>query len=185
MNRKEVRDAVLNYIKDNNYPTLLVLVQGVAGSGKTTFANSLANIIEETRPRLQNEPLPYCPAPYEADLFFEDKFSGEYNYNQDFIEYAHAYCLGDAANALMHGLCAIVSNTFTSPWELDKYYNLAKVADAKVILIRMLTEYGSVHNVPDAVIEKHKSKLTRETKYKPDYIVDEPIDTAEWRCDNM
>lgn len=185
MNRKEVRDAILQRIKDAGYPTLLILVQGAAGSGKTTFANSLADIIEETRPRLQNEPLTYCPAPYEADKFFEDPFSGEYKYNRTFVKYAHMLCTAETAKSLMNGCCAIVSNTSTSAWDMDKYYELAKDAGVDVILVRMLTEYGNVHNCPQEVVERHKRQLANEKTHKPDYIVDEPLDTDEWQYNKL
>lgn len=55
----------------------------------------------------------------------------------------------------------VVSNTFTDPWEMEVYFNLAEEFGYKVTTIIMENRHGnsSVHNVPEKTLERQKEKL--------------------------
>ena len=55
----------------------------------------------------------------------------------------------------------VISNTFTTGWELEPYYKLAEIYGYKVTTIIMENRHGnsSVHNVPEKTLERQKEKL--------------------------
>ncbi len=52
-----------------------------------------------------------------------------------------------------------VSNTFTRQWEIDPYIELAKEYGYKVEIVRMTGNYGSIHNVPESVIQSMQDRF--------------------------
>lgn len=162
MTAKEAINLIIKRVQKEQHKPVLILVQGASGSGKTTFAYSLYGAAGD---------LGRYWAPVEADhFFFKD---GSYTFDGKFLKYAHEFSLSHAAFALYQGKCIAVSNTFTNAWELVPYYELAKTANADVILVRMKTEYENKHNVPKDVVTRHKNNLAKENTYKPDYVIDE------------
>jgi len=77
---------------------------------------------------------------YEADQWFVK--GGEYKFDASKLPLAHAWCQGATRTALENGNNAIVANTFTK---------------FKVRIVKMDTQYSSVHDVPSEVIERMKA----------------------------
>lgn len=122
-------------------PRRLMLVRGLPGSGKTTFAKQYAN-----------SGWAHC----EADHFFE--VSGEYRFNPKMLKDAHEFCINKAAQSMMNGKNVVVSNTFTTRSEMEPYIAIAKQNGYAIEEITMRGEYRSIHNVPDSAIERMRAR---------------------------
>jgi len=121
----------------------LILVRGVSGSGKSTFAELLGGTV------------------YSADQYFED-VHGNYNFDSTKLPAAHALCQTNTEKAMEHGLSKIiVTNTFTTEWEMKPYFEMAKRHGYKVFSIIVENRHGgtNVHDVPDIVLQKQKSRF--------------------------
>jgi len=136
-----------------NPPSQLILLRGLPGSGKSTFAQMLKSIS-------QGELLHY-----EADMYFMT--NGMYNYKPELISEAHQWCLQATSNALMNGLSVVVSNTFTRRMELQPYINIAERYKAQVTVLHVEGNYGSIHNVPDETLRKMAARWEPYAKGKP------------------
>ena len=113
----------------------LILVRGLPGSGKSTFAKTL-NCIH-----------------YESDMFFLNSCGG-YKYDGRLIGAAHDWCYAVTVKALRIGNTVAVSNTFTQLWELDRYLTIPYILDGvNIRIVEMQTQYENIHNMP-------KGKLT-------------------------
>lgn len=119
----------------------LILVRGLPGSGKSTYA-------KETYRRALH---------FEADMFFESA-NGVYEYDRNLSSAAHDWCFGNTAKALRYGFDVVVSNTFCAEWEMEKYLWLAPLVNAELEIVEMRTQYGSIHDVPDEVIARMKQR---------------------------
>lgn len=112
----------------------LTIIRGLPGSGKSTEARKLGRFHVE------------------ADMFLYE--NREYKFSQDKQKYAHVACRNIVDAAMNEGVWEIVvSNTFTRLWEIEPYVELAKEYGYAVEVIRMTGDYGSIHNVPESVIE--------------------------------
>lgn len=118
----------------------LILIRGLPGSGKSTLAKKMIN--DTTRH-------------FEADMFFTQQ-GGEYLFVQKYIKDAHQWCQGQTAYWLSRGFDVVVSNTFIRQWEMDAYKEMAKRHGARLEIHVVNGEYGSIHNVPEEVIEQMK-----------------------------
>ena len=128
---------------------ILYLVRGLPSAGKTTFAKTLGSIIVE------------------ADQYFVDG-EGNYKFDGSKIKLAHEYCRaqteawmqtkGDQVNTDK----IAVSNTFTQEWELDPYFEMAKIHGYKVfsIIIETRHENKNEHNVPEENIEQMRNRFS-------------------------
>jgi predicted kinase len=128
---------------------ILYLVRGLPSAGKTTFAKTLGSIIVE------------------ADQYFVDG-EGNYKFDGSKIKLAHEYCRvqteawmqtkGDQVNTDK----IAVSNTFTQEWELDPYFEMAKIHGYKVfsIIIETRHENKNEHNVPEEKIEQMRNRFS-------------------------
>tara|TARA_R110000868_G_scaffold250715_2_gene507472 strand:+ start:862 stop:1296 length:435 start_codon:yes stop_codon:yes gene_type:complete len=124
----------------------LIIYRGLPGTGKSTLAKN--NVTDLKKRGLQVEHL-------EADMFFEDA-KGNYNYDASKIKEAHQWCQEQTKKFLDNGVSVIVSNTFTTAWEMLPYFRMLPWED---ILIMVATgNYENVHGVPDEVIEKMKKR---------------------------
>lgn len=133
----------------------IILIQGLPGSGKSTLANKLSEELFWNY--------------FEADMYFI--VNDEYIYNPKKLGEAHHWCQFATKNALQDTDGCIVSNTFTSDKELAPYYELANEYNAKVILIKMETNFGSIHNVPNEAITRMKNKMKNQLTIKPNFII--------------
>ena len=121
----------------------LILVRGVSGSGKTTYAKKLIN----DDPSLSH---------YEADMFFYK--NGNYKFNPNKLNLAHHWCKIQTENDLQNSKSVIVSNTFTQKWEIEPYIQLAIKYNADIVIKKATGNYQNVHGVPDEVVEKMRSR---------------------------
>jgi predicted kinase len=117
----------------------LYIVRGLPGSGKSTFARSIAKQYQI----------------FEADQYFMKK--GKYNFDATKLKDAHDECKQRVARRMRENLFnsifftnIVVSNTFTQDWEMRFYRNVAKRYGYKVhTIIVEHRHYGSnIHGVP-------------------------------------
>lgn len=118
----------------------LIIIRGLPGSGKSTKAREYEGYIHA-----------------EADAYFVGA-NGEYTFNPAKLGQAHAWCLGVVTGALMAGVSATVSNTFTMRWEYQGYIDIAERLGAEVKVLTMKGEWGNVHGVPAETIEKMRAR---------------------------
>lgn len=117
----------------------LVLIRGLPGSGKSTMAKVLAQIGYEH---------------FEADMFFVDE-NGNYAFDPNKIKWAHRWCQESTQAALKEGKNVVVTNTFTTKWEIETYLKMPARG------IRILTatgNFGSIHDVPAEAIARMKER---------------------------
>jgi predicted kinase len=127
---------------------VLYIVRGIPGSGKSTFAK-----------RLVGEDFLVC----EADKYFIDKETGEYNFDSTKIKEAHKFCQDTVETYMKDSLVndqfyreIAVSNTFTQEWEMRPYFELAKNYGYKVFSVVVENRHGGTnqHGVPEEVLTK-------------------------------
>ena len=130
---------------------LLVLLRGLPGSGKSSFAKHMWSDFV------------IC----EADQFFYDS-EGNYNFNPSKLKDAHKYCrdkvetfMSDNEKNPQFYPEIVVSNTFTREWEMDEYFKLAKKYDYQVVSLIVENRHGNknVHGVPDSKIEEMRNRF--------------------------
>jgi NEDD4-binding protein 2 len=131
---------------------ILILLRGLPGSGKSTFANYIfSNNI------------------FEADQYFYDE-DGNYNFDASKLYEAHKWCQLRVEHAMEDNLESngmyfseiVVSNTSTTEKELEPYLELAKKYDYQVVSLIVENRHGnkSVHNVPEETIERMKQRFS-------------------------
>ena len=123
---------------------ILVICRGICGAGKSTFAKTLGG------------------KHYEADMYFINPTTGEYEFDGTKIKNAHAWCLDRVKTDMAVGRDKIVvSNTFTQEWEFQPYFELAKEFGYKVFSIVVENRHNgtNVHDVPEDKIEQMKNRF--------------------------
>lgn len=116
---------------------MLILVRGLPGSGKTTFAKKCRVYLH-----------------LEADMFFVDA-NKKYVFDGSRIKQAHEWCQNTARIMLNNNIPVIVSNTFTTIKEMQFYLD----CEIPFTIYRMTREYGSIHDVPSETIERMRSRF--------------------------
>jgi NEDD4-binding protein 2 len=130
----------------------LILLRGLPGSGKSTFANYMfSNNI------------------FEADQYFYNE-EGKYNFDASKLYEAHKWCQLRVEHAMEDNLESggvyfseiVVSNTSTTEKELEPYLELAKKYDYQVVSLIVENRHSGVskHNVPAETIEKMKNRFS-------------------------
>lgn len=122
----------------------LILFRGLPGSGKTTLAKILVDVV------------------FSADDYFTDS-DGNYLFNQYHIREAHALCQYNVEQA-MEGLSRSkigVANTFTQDWEMNPYFSLAAKYGYRIHSIIVENRHGSsdVHGVPTETKDKMRQRF--------------------------
>jgi predicted kinase len=117
----------------------LYIVRGLPGSGKSTFARSIAKSYQI----------------FEADQYFMKK--GKYNFDPTKLKEAHQDCKQRVANRMRENLfnsiffnTIVVSNTFTQDWEMKYYRNIGRRYGYKVhtIIVENRHNGTNIHGVP-------------------------------------
>ena len=120
----------------------LILLRGLPGSGKSTFANLLGGIHVE------------------ADQYFMQ--DGEYKFDASKLKQAHNWCKLRVEHSMEDGANKItVSNTFTQEWEMDTYFELAEKYGYQTSCLIVENRHGGVniHGCPDDKIEQMKNRF--------------------------
>lgn len=117
----------------------LILVRGLPGSGKSTFATMLAK--------------EHGYMHMEADMYFLNS-DNEYQFDASKLGQAHAWCLETTRMLLKRRYKVVVSNTFTRFWELEKYLKL----DTEVKILKATGEYPNIHGVPKDTVAQMRER---------------------------
>ena len=121
----------------------LILVRGVSGSGKSTFAKQISESY------------------LEADQYFIDE-NGNYNFDANKLPLAHKWCQLRTEHMMEDNQPRIiVSNTFTREWEMQPYFDLAKKYGYMTFTVIVENRHNgqNVHGVPEIQIEKMKNRF--------------------------
>lgn len=118
----------------------LILVRGLPGSGKSTFARSLG-----------------IPDHFEADQYFVGD-DGVYRFDASQLYQAHRDCQHRTRNALVAGRDVVVSNTFTTHREMREYVAMADELNVELVVYVASGDYGSIHDVPDEAIARMRAR---------------------------
>ena len=123
----------------------LIIVRGIPGSGKTTFANMLGKAV--------------CCA---DDYFMRD---GEYKWNVENIGNAHGWSQRKCRRFMKAQVDRIiVANTNTTEREMQPYMDLARQFGYMVFSVIVENRHGgeSVHGVPEATLDKMRGRFSIE-----------------------
>ena len=122
----------------------LILVRGLPGSGKTTFARILG-----------------AGPVISADDYF--MHNGKYIFKPEELGRAHKSCQAETAAYMYEGRGRVyVANTFTTESEMKPYFDLAKKYAYIVFTVIVENRHGgsSVHNVPEASVQAMKNRFS-------------------------
>lgn len=132
--------------------TELIIIRGYPGSGKSTLAKTFVDYDH-----------------FEADMFFYD-VSGKYVFNPSKIGEAHKWCQSSTRNSLSKGHSCVVSNTFTTLWEIKPYQDMVKEFGVTIKVIKCIGKWQNIHNVPSEAIQRMNSRwqdVEGEITYNP------------------
>lgn len=135
----------------------LFIIRGLPGSGKTTFAQRIVdNGFKQGVQVMHNE-----TDHFHQFVSMREDGSPEllYEFNRKLVGAAHDYCYGCTIKGLVQGHSVVVSNGFTTKREINRYVNGVKrcgLYKVKIRIIRMINDFGSIHNVPNSVIRNKK-----------------------------
>lgn len=116
----------------------LILVRGVPGSGKSTFAAKV------------------FPGAFHVENDMFHMKDGEYRFDFNKQKDAVSWCMDMCDMALRNGMDVVVSNTFTKRRYVMAYVKLAEKYGADISVYRMTGSFKNCHSVPAAVFENMK-----------------------------
>lgn len=118
----------------------LYLIRGLPGSGKSTFAKSLADALDCNH--------------YEHDKYLYTE-EGKYLWTEQRMAYAYRQCLRDTEATMAEGEPVVVSNVFPTSKSLKNYRKLAEKYGHRVTYIVVENRRGGVniHDVPQEALD--------------------------------
>lgn len=128
----------------------LILVRGLPGSGKSTYAANL----------LRMEP---NSVHLEADMWFSR--SGTYEWVGDYVPRAHRWCIHTAQVMMRQGKTVIVSDCTLKFKECEELVSFAKRMHKPIEVKTMTGDYGSIHDVPDFRMQRLKQRFVPHDKF--------------------
>lgn len=128
---------------------MLVIVRGLPGSGKTTYAKYLAKLLREKGHGVSH---------FENDMYFVDG-NGNYKYEDSKKRKSIEWCLANMALRLVAGDIVIVSCVFSRFRQITRLLEVAGNLDLPVEIYRCTGEYNSTHNVPKAIVENMRANF--------------------------
>jgi predicted kinase len=133
---------------------MLILLRGVSGSGKSTFAQLLAQDFKCNH--------------WEADMYFNDPHTGEYNFNAAHLGQAHGWCYQNFMTDVILSNDVIVSNTSTTEYDIQRYIDTAKEYGYTVVSLVVENGHGgkNIHNVPEATLQRQETLLRKNLKFR-------------------
>ena len=142
----------------------LIILRGVSGAGKSTYAKHLVEIYKQAFSALKGygDRVKHV----EADQFFYDDL-GNYNFDANKLQHAHSWCKSTVQAAMSVGLeIIIISNTSTTEKELKPCIELAEIFDYEIISLVVENRHGNtdVHAVPENVKQKQAMRLKNNLK---------------------
>ena len=144
---------VIYPLKGTSQMSKLIIVRGLPGAGKSTFAKAVFPELEHV----------------EADQYFMK--NGEYNFNKFKLHSAHSYCYNKVLGLLHEGKGVVVSNTFVTRSDIIDYLCIEDlVSDIQIYIFELHTNFGSIHNVPEDTINRMKHRwqnIPSYWKYQP------------------
>jgi predicted kinase len=131
----------------------LIILKGVSGSGKSTFANLIA--------------YPCCICC--ADDFFVDK-QGNYNFDVTKLGYAHKACQNKFDDAIKDPIITniVIANTNTKASEYKYYVEQAEKAGLTITYVVLENHHGNqnIHGVPTEVLERQENAIRQNLKLR-------------------
>ena len=119
----------------------LVLIRGIPGSGKSTFAATA------------------FPGVFHLENDMYHMKNGKYSFDSRMQDNAIAWCMDMCRTALALGMDCVVSNTFTKKKYVETYRRIAEEFRADFEVYRMRGEFPNVHSVPDGVFANMKKNF--------------------------
>ena len=121
---------------------VLIIVRGIPGCGKSTFAKLLGGKV------------------FTADDYH--MVDGKYMWTQEKAGAAHVWCQSECERYMKWELSpAIVANTSTTVKELKPYYDLAEKYGYKIFSVIVENRHSGVneHDVPEETLEKMRNRF--------------------------
>jgi predicted kinase len=121
----------------------LIIIRGIAGSGKSTFADLI----------------------YECHICTADDYhmnNGKYEWKPENVALAHAKCQEKCSTLMKIGAQNIaIANTSTTVKEIQPYYDLAKEYGYKVFSVIVENRHNGIneHNVPEETLQKMRERF--------------------------
>lgn len=128
----------------------LLIVRGTSGSGKSTFVEDLVS-----------DDIDWC----EADWYFGS--FDNYKFDPTKLKNAHSWCKSQIEEHMKNGSeKVVVSNTFTTEWEMKPYLDLAEKYGYTVftVIVEKRHENKDIHNVPIETRQKQAERLSKSIK---------------------
>lgn len=142
--------TIPNIDKSHNIIKNVIVLRGTSGSGKSTFANLIA------------EPKVICC----ADDYFEK--DGSYNFDASKLGYAHAACRTKFDDALFDPSIEniVVANTNTKPADFKYYVDAAETYGARItsVVLEKRHDSSNVHAVPTVALDRQHENLKNSIK---------------------